>query len=45
MMPQFYKPYLASVPYGGVAAVQATHLFQADDLALPISIVWIGDRQ
>jgi hypothetical protein len=41
-MPQFYEPYLASVPYGSVGPVQATHISNASDLALPLSIIWTG---
>ena len=40
--PQFYHPYLAAVPYGSSAPIQATQLSNAADLALPLSIVWIG---
>jgi hypothetical protein len=42
LMPQFYHPYLAAVPYGGSGPVQATELTSAGDLALPLSIAWIG---
>ena len=41
-MPQFYQPYLAAVPYGSSGPVQATHLSDAADLALPLSIAWVG---
>ncbi|MHC4545521.1 MAG: hypothetical protein ACYTDW_14210, partial [Planctomycetota bacterium] len=41
-MPQFYLPYLAAVPYGSSGPVQATHLSDAADLALPLSIAWVG---
>jgi len=41
-MPQFYHPYLAAVPYGGSGPVQAEHLSDAADLALPLSIAWVG---
>jgi hypothetical protein len=41
-MPQFYHPYLAAVFYGSSGPVQATHLSNAADLALPLSIAWIG---
>jgi len=41
-MTQFYQPYLAAVAYGNSGPVQATHLTNAADLALPLSIEWIG---
>lgn len=41
-MPQFYLPYLAAVSYGSSGPVQATHLSDAADLALPLSIAWVG---
>jgi hypothetical protein len=41
-MPQFYHPYLAAVPYGSSGPVPAAHLSSAADLALPLSIVWVG---
>jgi len=41
-IPQFYHPYLAAVPYGSSGPVQATHLSDAADLALPLSIAWVG---
>ncbi len=41
-MPQFYQPYLAAVPYGSSGPVQAAHLSDAADLALPLSIAWVG---
>ena len=41
-MPQFYHPYLAAVAYGGSGPVQAAELSDAGDLALPLSIAWIG---
>lgn len=41
-MPQFYNPYLAAVSYGSSGPVQATHLSNAADLALPLSIAWVG---
>ncbi len=40
--PQFYYPYLAAVPYGASGTVQATKLLNAADLALPLSIAWVG---
>jgi hypothetical protein len=39
-MSQFYDPYLASVPYDSAGPIQATHLSNAGDLALPMSIMW-----
>jgi hypothetical protein len=41
-IPQFYHPYLAAVPYGSSGPVQAEHLSDAADLALPLSIAWVG---
>jgi hypothetical protein len=44
MMPQFYKPYLAAVPYDSNTA-EAVPLSDSDpnnDLSLPVSIVWTG---
>jgi len=41
-MPQFYHPYLAAVPYDSSGPVQATQLSSAGDLALPLSIAWVG---
>ena len=41
-IPQFYHPYLAAVPYGSSGPVQATQLSNAADLALPLSIAWVG---
>lgn len=41
-IPQSYQPCLASVPYGNSGQVWATHLSNADDLALPLSIAWAG---
>jgi len=41
-MPQFYLPYLAAVSYSSSGPVQATHLSDAADLALPLSIAWVG---
>jgi len=42
LMPQFYKPYLAIVPYNS-SSVEAVYLSDSDpnnDLGLPMSIVW-----
>ena len=39
---QFYHPYLAAVPYDSSGPVQATPLSDAADLALPLSIAWVG---
>ena len=39
---QFYFPYLAAVPYGSSGSVQTARLSNASDLALPLSIAWIG---
>jgi len=41
-IPQFYHPYLAAVPYGSSSTVQARRLSDAADLALPLSIEWVG---
>ena len=41
-IPQFYHPYLAAVPYGSSGPVQAEPLSDAADLALPLSIAWVG---
>jgi hypothetical protein len=41
-MPQFYGPYLASIPYGSSGQVWATPLSDAIDLDLPLSIARIG---
>jgi hypothetical protein len=44
LVPQFYKPYLAAVPYDSNTA-EAVSLSNSDpnnDLALPMSIVWTG---
>jgi len=38
----FYEPYLAEIPYGSSGPVQAISLSDANDLALPMSIVWTG---
>jgi hypothetical protein len=42
LMPQFYQPYLANVPYDS-STVEAVYLSDSDpnnDLGLPMSIVW-----
>jgi len=41
-IPQFYYPYLAAVPYGSSGPVRAIQLSNAADLALPLSIAWVG---
>jgi hypothetical protein len=38
--PQFYEPNLAKIPYGSGGPIQAVSLSDANDLALPLSIVW-----
>jgi len=40
---QFYFPYLAAVPYGSSGSVDAEKLLNVSDLALPLSIAWVGD--
>ncbi|MHC4152127.1 MAG: right-handed parallel beta-helix repeat-containing protein [Planctomycetota bacterium] len=43
LMPQFYDPYLAIVPYESNQPVVADQLSDANDLALPLSVVWTAD--
>ena len=43
-MKQFYEPNLAEIPYGSTGQIQAVCLSDANDLALPLSIVWTGDK-
>ncbi|MHC4911589.1 MAG: right-handed parallel beta-helix repeat-containing protein [Planctomycetota bacterium] len=40
LIPQFYDPNLAQIPYDSNGPVSATSLADANDLALPLSIVW-----
>jgi hypothetical protein len=40
---QFYYPYLAKVPYSSIGTVEAEKLLNISDLALPLSIAWVGD--
>jgi hypothetical protein len=39
-MPEFYDPNLVEIPYGSSGPVQAISLSDANDLALPLSIVY-----
>jgi hypothetical protein len=43
LMPQFYDPYLATVSYESFLPVEATQLSDANDLALPLSVIWTDD--
>jgi hypothetical protein len=41
-IPQFYEPNFAEISYNDSGPIQAISLSDANDLALPVSIVWTG---
>jgi hypothetical protein len=45
LMPQFYEPNLAEIPYDSNGPVQAISLLDANDLGLPMSILWTATQE